>query len=94
MVFVSAWAGYQAGNAEKKEIYDNLMFLMHSDKNLEAVTGIKTLESLKANNKDITINEVQMRVKFFLTNEGVQPSTIDRAKKYQQKHCTEACLGV
>ncbi len=94
MIFVGAWLGYQAGSTNKKEIYDNLIFLIHSDRNLEAITGIKTLESLKTNNKDITVKEVQMRVKFFLTNDGIQPSTIERAIKYQQKHCAESCLGV
>ena len=94
MIFGGVWIGYVAGSYEKKTIYDNLTFLLESDRNMEAHENIKALEGLRENKSDIIIKFMQVRVKSALDNEGIKKSTIERAKKYQKQYCEDACLGV
>lgn len=94
MVVIGTLGGYQVGSEEKKDAFDKMLFLIQSDRNLVITNGIEILESLKANNKEVAINEIHLSVKSYLSKEGVYLPTIEKAREYQQKYCVDACLGV
>jgi hypothetical protein len=74
--------------------YDAMNFLIQSENNLEAVQNIKLLEALKENKNDEAIKFMEVRVKSSLARDGVNESTITKAKQYQSSYCQLDCLGI
>jgi len=87
-------AAYELGKYEMSKVHDTLTFLIESDRNLEAHENIKALEGLRENKTEAIIEYLQVRVASALKMNGTEAKTIERAAKYQEKYCENACLGV
>jgi hypothetical protein len=97
LIFTSSfgvYAGYEMGANSRRLIYENMNFLLQSDRNLEAVANIKALEGLQAKRIDEIIKFTEVRVMGALKSDGIEESTIQRAKEYQRNFCKDECLGL
>jgi hypothetical protein len=94
MVILGISAGYWLGASRARFTYENMKFLLDSDRNLELVQNLKALEGLREDKIEITIRFMEVRVESALRHEGIEAATIERAREYQRKYCKTLCLGI
>ncbi len=93
-VILGIYIGYWLGGSKTQSVFDNLVFLLNTEKNVEAVQNIKALNGLRENQVKETINFMQVHVEATLKSEGIDEKTLAQAREYQRKYCENACLGV
>ncbi|HXX74995.1 MAG TPA: hypothetical protein VEI50_07685 [Nitrospiraceae bacterium] len=94
MVILGIYAGYWLGASRAQTVYENMKFLLNSDRNLEIVQNIKALEGLRENRMEETIQFMHVRLESALKYDGIQQATLARAREYQRKYCKTLCLGL
>ena len=95
--FMTAFAlpvGYWLGSRNAQSVFENMNFLLNSDRNLAIVDNVKVLEALRENEVDVAIRFTQVRVAAALKYEGIQATALARAKEYQRKYCEVPCLDI
>jgi len=94
MVIAGISAGYWLGASEAHFILENMTFLLNSERNVETVLNIQALEGLREDQKEETIQLIQVRIKSALKYDGIKKATLDCAREYQRKYCKTPCLGI
>jgi hypothetical protein len=94
VTILGIYAGYWIGASKAQVIFDNMNFLLTSERNTEAIQNIKVLNGLREKQIDVTLQFMEVRVKGALDSEGINPDAIALAKEYQRKYCKTACLGI
>ena len=95
MVILGVFAGSEWGAAQARFCLENMTFLLHSNKNVETVLNIKTLENLRDNRIEELIQFMEVRIKSDLKVDGIEVATLDCAREYQRKYCNNTpCLGI
>jgi hypothetical protein len=94
MVILGISAGYWLGASGAQVVYDNMNFLLISDRNLETIENIKALNGLREKEIETIVEFMQVRVNAALKVEGIKPATIAQALEYQRKYCKTPCLGL
>jgi hypothetical protein len=87
-------AGYWLGSRNVQFVFENMNFLLHSERNLEVTQNLKALDGLEESRVDDTIRFLQARVAGALKYEGIETATLERAREYQRKHCKSPCLDL
>jgi hypothetical protein len=87
-------AGYWLGSRNARAVFDNMSFLLDSERNLEIVLNLKALEALRENRLEEAVLFMQTRIRGALQNEGISETTMARARQYQQRYCNAHCLDV
>ena len=88
------YAGYLIGASNAQQVFENMNYLLRSERDTETVQNIKALNDLQEKQIDVTLQFMEVRVKAALGYEGIKPDTVELAKDYQRKYCKTACLGV
>ena len=91
---VAVPAGYWLGSRNAQFVFENMNFLLHSERNLEVVQNLKALDGLEENRIGETVKFMQARIAGALKYEGIEAATLERAREYQRKHCKAACLDL
>ena len=86
--------GYWLGASGAQVVYDNMNFLLISDRNIETIQNIKALNGLREKEIETIVEFMQVRVRAALKVEGIEPATIAQALEYQRKYCKIPCLGL
>jgi hypothetical protein len=94
MAIIGISIGYWLGASGAQSVYDNMHFLLESDRNIETIQNIKALNGLREKQIEPTVEFMQVRVKGALKLEGIKPATIAQALEYQSKYCKTPCLGL
>jgi len=85
---------HQRGIEKAEYIHSSMNEILNSERDVEAIQNIKALEGLREKDIDITTKFMQVRVESALQYEGIKESTLNRAREYQKRYCSDACLGV
>jgi len=88
------YAGYLIGASNAQLVFENMNYLLKSERDTETVLNIKALNGLQEKQIDLTLQLMEVRVKAALGYEGIKPDTLELAKNYQHKYCKTECLGV
>jgi hypothetical protein len=94
LVAVAVPAGYWLGSRNAQAYFDDMNFLLNSERNLEIVQNLKALEALRQDRLEETVLFMQTRVRSALQYEAINENTFSRAREYQQKYCNASCLDV
>lgn len=86
--------GYWLGASGAQAVYDNMNFLLTSDRDIETIQNIKALNGLREKEIETIVEFMQVRVRSALKLEGIKPATIAQALEYQRKYCKTPCLGL
>jgi hypothetical protein len=94
MTALAVPAGYWLGSRNAQSVFENMNFLLNSERNLAIVDNLKVLEALRENQVDVAIKFTQARVAGGMKYEGIKASSLTRAREYQRKYCEGPCLDV
>jgi len=94
MTVIGISVGYWLGASGAQVVYDNMNFLLISDRNLGTIENIKALNGLREKEIETIVEFMQVRVRAALKFEGIKPATIAQALEYQRKYCKTPCLGL
>ena len=94
MSAIGVGVGYWLGASGAQLVYDNMHFLLISDRNIETIENIKALNGLRENEIETIVEFMQVHVRAALKVEGIKPATIAQALEYQRKYCKTPCLGL
>ena len=94
VTILGIYAGYWIGASKAQVVFDNMNFLLTSERNTETIQNIKALNGLREKQIDVTLQFMEVRVKGALGYEGIKPDAVALAKDYQRKYCKTPCLGV
>jgi len=94
MVALAVPAGYWLGLRNAQLVFENMNFLLNSERNLAIVDDVKLLEALREAQVDVAIKFTQVRVTAALKYDGIQASSLARARDYQHKYCKDPCLDI
>jgi hypothetical protein len=94
MVILGVFAGSLWGASQARLCFENMNFLLNSDRNLETIQNIKALEGLRENRTEEIIQFMEVRVKSALKYDGIEAATLTQAKEYERKYCKTPCLGI
>ena len=94
VVVLAGPVGYWLGSRNAQLVFDNMNFLLNSERNLRIVQDLKALGELRENRVDVAIQFMQVGVAAALKYEGIETATVTRAREYQRKYCKAACLDI
>lgn len=88
------FAGYWLGTSQGQFIFENMNFLLNSERNVETALNLRALERLREGHVEDSIKLMEMRIKSALKYNRVNSATLDCAREYQRKYCKDLCLGI
>lgn len=88
------FVGYWLGTSQGYFVFENMTFLLASERNAETALNIRALERLREDHIEDTIKLMEMRIKSSLKYERINSATLDCAREYQRKYCKDLCLGI
>jgi hypothetical protein len=94
MVILAFYAGLRLGTSQERWVYENMNFLVVSNRNLETALNITALEGLRENRIEEMIRFLEVRVQAGLRYDEMETKTLARAREYQNKYCKTLCLGI
>ena len=94
LVILGIFAGYWVGNSKAQFVHASMNGLLQSERNLETLQNLKTLEGLREGKIETTIEFMQARVASALRSKGIESATTSKALEYQIHYCKSPCLGL